>query len=34
LIYDGAANLPVTWLAVVQANSGENDFPLGLLRKS
>ncbi len=33
LIYDGVANLPTAWLAVVQANSGESEFPLGIFRK-
>mgnify|MGYP001450413228 CR=1 FL=1 len=33
LIYPGAANLVDAWLAVVQANSGEPDFPLSYLRK-
>ena len=33
LIYPGAANLVDAWLAVVQANSGEPDFPLSYLKK-
>ena len=34
LICDGVANLPTAWLAVVQANSGDSEFPLSVLRKT
>jgi phosphatidylglycerol lysyltransferase len=33
VIYPGAANLAQAWLAVVQANSGNDYFPLGHFKK-
>jgi phosphatidylglycerol lysyltransferase len=33
LIYPGAANLAQAWLAVISANSGSIDFPLGYLKR-
>ena len=33
LVYPRQVDLPAVWLAVVQANSGENHFPLGYVKR-